>query len=134
MPGGEQTIEEHFRDEGERKRLFLKIREQLLERAQLIRQAKAPADKPPVPTTNPKQDASFSGKTKIAFCDNLGPDWKYLADLIKIKPSEQARFDKGDEPREIWQWLEIRGRLGELPDKLSEIGRPELAQLFTPSS
>jgi hypothetical protein len=27
FPGGDQTLEEHFRDEGERKRLFLKIRE-----------------------------------------------------------------------------------------------------------
>jgi hypothetical protein len=134
LPGGDQTIEEHFRDEGERKRLFLNVREQLLERAQLIRQAKVPADKPLLPTPNPKPDASFSGKTKIAFCDNLGPDWKNLADLIKIKPSERAKFEKGDELREIWQWLEIRGRLGELPDKLSEIGRPELALLFSPSS
>jgi tetratricopeptide (TPR) repeat protein len=37
LPGGDKTIEEHYRDEGDRKRLFLTIREQLLKRAQLIR-------------------------------------------------------------------------------------------------
>jgi len=128
LPGGDQTIEEHFRDEGERKRLFLKIREQLLERAQLIRKSKNPAEKKLVTTPNPKPGAPFSGKTKIAFCENLGSDWKTLADFLEIKPNEQARFDRGDEPRAIWQWLEIRGRLGELPDALSKIGRADLEQ------
>ncbi|MGR8997942.1 MAG: toll/interleukin-1 receptor domain-containing protein, partial [Gammaproteobacteria bacterium] len=39
LPGGEQTIEEDFCDEGKRKRLFLQIREQLLQRARIIRQS-----------------------------------------------------------------------------------------------
>jgi hypothetical protein len=131
LPGGEQTLEEHFRDEGERKRLFLKIREQLLERAQLIRQAKASADEQPVTTPNPKPIAQFSGKTKIAFCNRLGEDWKLLADYLEITPAEQRRFKGGDEGRNIWEWLDNRGRLAELPDMLSEISRPDLAQLFT---
>jgi hypothetical protein len=38
LPGGEQTVEENFQDSGCRKRLFLQIREQLRERANLIRQ------------------------------------------------------------------------------------------------
>ena len=70
----------------------------------------------------------FSGEAKVAFYEKLGTDWKTLADLIEIKPSEQARFDKGDEPRAIWQWLENRNRLSELPSLLYEIKRGELAE------
>ncbi len=131
LPGGNQTIEEHFRDEGERKRLFLKIREQLLERAQLILQAKALADKQTVTKPSPKPGAQYSGKTKIAFCNRLGEDWKCLADYFEITSAEQSRFTAGDEGRNIWVWLDNRGRLAELPDMLSEISRPDLAQLFT---
>jgi len=217
LPGGDQTIEEHFRDEGERKRLFLKIREQLLERAQLIRQARISSEKqehtkiyPPPDgqlTTaageslvltrdvniaslpdgvggtlkkgervtihpslennitavtkqgrrvriasidsdalgkeplqrntlagtrpNSKPNAQFSGKTKIAFCNRLGEDWRFLADYLEITPAEQSRFTTGDEGRNIWVWLDNRSRLAELPDILSEINRPDLAQLFT---
>jgi formylglycine-generating enzyme required for sulfatase activity len=36
LPGDDETIEEHYTDQGRRKRLFLKIREQLQERAELI--------------------------------------------------------------------------------------------------
>jgi hypothetical protein len=133
LPGGDQTIEEHFRDEGERKRLFLKIREHLLERAQLIRQTKAPSDKPVVTALNPKPNAQFTGKTKIAFCNRLGEDWKLLADYLEITPAEQSRFTAGDEARNIWVWLDNRGRLAELPGILSEISRLDLAQLFTSS-
>jgi len=47
LPGGDQTIEEHFQDEGNRKRLLLKIRESLRERADLIRQERS--SRPEVP-------------------------------------------------------------------------------------
>ena len=52
LPGREQTIEEHFRDEGKRKRLFLKIRQQLLERANLLHQFKDSSEQ----ATDPLQD------------------------------------------------------------------------------
>ena len=70
----------------------------------------------------------FSGKAKVLFCEKLGPDWKTLADLIEIKPSEQAKFDKGYEPSAIWEWLERNDRLCELPGLLQEIDRGELAE------
>jgi hypothetical protein len=38
LPGGNETLEEHYTDTGRRKALFLKIREALRERAELIRQ------------------------------------------------------------------------------------------------
>jgi hypothetical protein len=41
LPIDDQTIEEHFQDSGRRKRLFLRIREQLREQAELIRQGRS---------------------------------------------------------------------------------------------
>lgn len=131
LPGGERTLEEHFRDEGERKRLFLEIRRQLLERAQLIRQSRALTREPAVPPTHRAQNTEFSGKIKIEFCNRLGEDWKKLADYLEIAPAEQARFATGDEGRGIWVWIQNRGRLGELPAALSAISRPDLAKMFT---
>ena len=40
------------------------------------------------------------------------------------------RFERGDECRAIWTWLENRRRLGELPQALADIGRADLAQLL----
>lgn len=126
LPGGEMTVEEHYREAGERKRLFLTIRERLLERAQLIRQQKSSPHIPPSPSP-----ISMTGKAKIAFCQRLGEDWKRLADYLEIRPAEQDRFAKGDEGRHIWVWLDNRGRLHELPGMLTDINRPDLARIFT---
>ena len=70
----------------------------------------------------------FSGEAKLAFCEKLGPDWKSLADLSEIKPSEQDKFDKGYEAHAIWEWLERKDQLSKLPDLLQEINRAELAE------
>lgn len=72
----------------------------------------------------------FSSKAKVEFCEKLGPDWKTLADLLDIKPSEEARFDRGDEPRAIWHWLDDRNRLSKLPSLLQEIDRGDLAEIL----
>jgi hypothetical protein len=102
----------------------------LLERAQLIRQAKAPADKLLLTTPILKPGAQFSVKTKIGFCNRLGEDWKLLADYLEITPAEQRRFKGGDEGRNIWEWLDNPDRLGELPDILTEINLTHLKNLF----
>lgn len=133
LPGGEQTVVEDFCDEGKRKRLFLQIREYLLQRAQIIRGAQETIVNQPMKTTSPAKNASFSGKTKIKFCNSLLTDWRKLADYFEISPADQARFSTGDEGRDIWCWLEIRGRLNELPDALFGIDRSDLARLFTSS-
>jgi hypothetical protein len=125
LPGGDKTIEEHYRDPGRRKRLFLEIREQLRERVELVRQTLGSASKSPTMPTNP-----YSGKTKIAFCTRLGNDWQKLADYLEIPPSDQARFERGDESRGIWVWLHNRGKLQELPVALEFIERPDLAELL----
>jgi hypothetical protein len=133
LPGGEQTIEEHFQDNGSRKRLFLQIREQLCERAELIRQGhRSGSSTEPIPKAPAQAKAgfSYSGETKIAFCDRLGDEWKRLADCLGIPPSDQARFERGDEGRGIWVWLENRRRLALLPEALKLIKREDLAELF----
>ncbi len=129
LPGGDQTIEEHFQEEGSRKRLFLQIREQLRERAELIRQMPLPPRAKGAKGEDKGGVKPLSGRTKIALCDRLGDDWKRLADQLEIPPSDQARFDRGDEARGIWVWLENRGRLAELPDALKHIQREDLADL-----
>ena len=101
--------------------------------AQGVDQAKVHFTKPVPTIINPPPMFQFSGKTKITFCNRLGEDWKLLADYLEITPAEQSRFTTGDEGRNIWTWLDNRGRLAELPDILSEISRPDLAQLFTSS-
>ena len=93
-----------------------------------VSSAKLQPTKSVSPTT-----VQVNGKTKIAFCNRLGENWKLLADYLEITAAEQSRFTAGDEGRNIWVWLENRGRLTELPAILSEINRPDLAQLFTPT-
>ena len=72
----------------------------------------------------------FSGKAKIAACDHLGDSWRKLADYFQIAPADRARFDRGDEARGIWEWLENRRRLGELPQGLIAIDRKEMVELL----
>lgn len=133
LPGGDQTVEEHYTEPGRRKRLFLDIREQLRERVELVRRREPPPPPPlpdppvfPVPLPKPP----FSGKAKIAVCDHLGDSWRKLADYFEITPADRARFDRGDEARGIWEWLENRRRLGELPQGLIEAGRKEMVELL----
>jgi hypothetical protein len=73
---------------------------------------------------------AFSGEVKLEFCQRIGKGWKELADLFGIPPHERKRFDLGDEPRELWEWLEVRSRLPELHEKLAQIGRTELAEIM----
>lgn len=74
--------------------------------------------------------SGYSGKTKLAFCRRLGDSWRDLATWLEIPAHDQARFERGDECRALWTWLDDRGRLDELPDALDAIGRGDLADLI----
>ena len=129
LPGSNQTVEEHYTEPGPRKRLFLEIREGLRERVELVRKQEPPPPRPPVsPDSLPKPP--FAGKAKIAVCDHLGDSWRKLADYFEITPADRARFERGDEARGIWEWLENRRRLGELPQGLIAAGRKEMVELL----
>ena len=86
------------------------------------------------PFTDPAEP--YPGMIKIEVCQRLGPDWKKLADFFEIPSCDRAYFDKGDEPRQVWEWLGRRhnklghNKLEELPKALSYIGRHDLADLL----
>lgn len=91
-----------------------------------------PSPPPPVPAVSPASlpEPPFSGKAKIAACDHLGESWRKLADYFEIAPADRARFERGDEARGIWEWLENRRRLGELPRGLIAVGREDVVELL----
>jgi hypothetical protein len=70
----------------------------------------------------------YSGSSKNDFCEHLGGDWKRLADHLEINPAEQDKFIHGEQARGIWDWLERRSRLSDLPGALVTISRGELAE------
>jgi hypothetical protein len=72
-----------------------------------------------------------SGPLKIQLCDRLLSDWQKLADYFDISSADRARFERGREPHEVWEWLQSHGRFGELKEGLSYIGRPDLVELLT---
>jgi nucleoside phosphorylase len=72
------------------------------------------------------------GDVKLQVVHRLHVDWQDLADLVGVPGFERARFRPGDEPRAVWEWLEIRGRLPELAGALDEMDRADLADLLRP--
>ena len=82
---------------------------------------------PPVPA-----DASTraGGAVKLLVVRRLQFGWQDLADVVGVPSFEQRRFPAGDEPRALWEWLEDRGRLPELPGALDAIDRSDLADLL----
>jgi hypothetical protein len=135
LPGGDQTIEEHYTDLGRLKRLFLEIRQQLRERVELLRQA--PPAPHPVASDPPPEIAppftSIPGRIKLKICQRLGNDWPDLADVCDIPNYERRRFTSGEECRAVLEWLENRQRLAELPQALIDIKRPDLTELLRQS-
>ena len=69
-------------------------------------------------------------RQKVEYCRRLDGAWQEVADLVGIKGHERDRFSPGDEAREIWHWLERRGRLAELPEALRGANRTDLADLL----
>jgi hypothetical protein len=130
LPGGQETIAEHYTEAGKRERLFLKIRQYLREQVEQVRQVRtALTPSLGVPFGLPAR-TPYSGKIKLAFCDRLGNDWRKLADYLEIAPADQSCFERGDEGRRIWVWLENRKRLTILPEALTFIGRQDLADVI----
>jgi Bacterial Death-like domain 3 len=74
----------------------------------------------------------YSGQVKMEVCQRLDEDWTDLADYFKLTPRERRRFDRGREPEGLWEWLERRGRLGELGEGLAYIERDDLLPLLEP--
>ncbi|WP_089941919.1 TIR domain-containing protein [Candidatus Entotheonella palauensis] len=120
LPSGGESIEEHYTDPGRRKQLFHDIRKQLRERVEFIRQTGAAL----------ASELAYAGKPQIDFLHRLGHSWQELADYFDIPVYDQARFERGEEGRRIWVWLENRKRLHELPKALALINRNDLVQVL----
>ena len=74
--------------------------------------------------------SAFPGTVQLEVLRRLGDSWTDLAVYVGVRAHEIDRFPRGDEPRRLWQWLEARGRLTDLPWALKEIGRADLASLL----
>lgn len=72
----------------------------------------------------------YSKQTRYDICMRLGPNWSDLSILMGVPCHERETFAAGDEPRRLWEWLERRGGLSQLPDLLRQIGRPDLSEIM----
>lgn len=72
-----------------------------------------------------------SGPIRVEICRRLANSWKDLADYVGVRPDERGTFEAGREPSELWDWLEFRDRLGEMPAALRAIGRSDLADIWS---
>jgi len=72
----------------------------------------------------------YDGKVKIELCQRLVKGWRNLADYFEIPVSERSQFEKGYECQEVWEWLEGKDKLQELPEALQFIGHDDLSSLL----
>ena len=63
----------------------------------------------------------------------MGNNWEDLADYFDIPLADRARFRPGRECQDIWEWLELRQRLGGLVDALRRISREDLIDELVPA-
>ena len=57
----------------------------------------------------------------------IGDSWVDLVIVLAIPDHDRRRLRTGYEALGVWDWLEIRGRLGDLRQALIDVGRPEVA-------
>jgi hypothetical protein len=67
------------------------------------------------------------GRIKFEFCAALHGSWPELADLLGVPLGERNSWPPGEQPRRLWEYLEQRGRLAELPAHLREVQHDVLA-------
>jgi transcriptional regulator with XRE-family HTH domain len=70
---------------------------------------------------------TFSGITKLKVCQRLIDGWVDVADVLDISLSDRTKFK---EARSLWEFLEVRGRLGELRPAFATIGRHDLIDVL----
>lgn len=78
------------------------------------------------PQPPPILPGRFPGHVKLYVIKRLTADWEDLADYFDVKPWEKRRFRPGNEPRGLWELLEVRDQLAALPDALDQLGRSDL--------
>ena len=76
----------------------------------------------------------YSGKSKLGLCGRMGDSWEDLADYFDIPLSDRRQFRPGRECQDLWNWLEMRKRLGGLADALKTINRQDLIDELIPDN
>jgi hypothetical protein len=74
----------------------------------------------------------YSADLRRQFRNRLSSDWEDLADALNMD-GEIRRSIRENAPSKawaVWDYLEVRRRLGELPGALREIGRDDLAEML----
>lgn len=74
-------------------------------------------------------NGGYSSGVRSQFRKLLHDSWEDLADQLDIGVSDRAKF-RDDPARRLWDYLSVRGRLGELPAALGAIERNDLANLL----
>jgi metacaspase-1 len=82
----------------------------------------------PLPSATRPRPASLSGHARLGIINRLVTRWEDLATYLEIPLADKAKFDKGNEPRRIMEWLEQRGRLQELRDAFNYLGWDDLIE------
>jgi hypothetical protein len=79
---------------------------------------------------------SYPSWLRREFRERLHTNWESLADELGMEGPERRdiRDNARDKGAAIWDYLEARGRLSELPDALRRVRRPDLATLFDTAS
>jgi TPR repeat protein len=78
-----------------------------------------------MPQESPRLD--FGG-VKLRFQRSVQDSWEDLADLAGVPLHVRAEWTPGQQPRRLWEWLELRDQLDRLPKALVEVHHPELAE------
>jgi nucleoside phosphorylase len=84
-------------------------------------------DEIPRPPAAPLSTPRIPGPVKVDVCRGLVDCWEDVASYFAIPKYEKARFRHGAEPTDLWDWLDARKQLGELPAALDYVGRADLA-------
>jgi len=95
--------------------------------------------KHPVPPSVEKKEQAerrdekpYSAKSKLGLCRRMSHEWEDLADYYDIPLNDRRTFRLGRECQDLWMWLEIRRKLGSLPEGLKSIGREDLIEELIP--
>jgi hypothetical protein len=125
MDGAELDRDDRFKEFAARAsaEVLFDLLGRLLDRGEDGSRGSAPAGRPSL---------SVPESVKLDVIQRLTYDWMDLADMMGVPQFERVRFGPSDGPRALWEWLEVRGRLGELRSALAAIGREDLAERLRP--
>jgi hypothetical protein len=79
-----------------------------------------------------RNEKPYAAQSKLGLCKRMAQEWEDLADYYDIPLSDRRVFRQGRECQDLWNWLEMRKKLGSLPDALTAAGRKDLIEELIP--